>query len=68
MNSGTLMRECLAETVGTYILVFFGIGSVHAAVLAGAQSGIWQVGVVWGVAIALAIYATQSHISIRHCC
>lgn len=50
-------RECLAEAAGTYILVFFGVGSVQAAVLTGAQSGIWQVAVVWGVAIALAIYS-----------
>ncbi|HOM52616.1 MAG TPA: MIP/aquaporin family protein [Phycisphaerae bacterium] len=51
------IRACLAEVIGTYILVFFGVGAVHAAVLTDAQSGIWQVAIVWGVAIALAIYA-----------
>ena len=50
-------HECVAEFLGTYVLVFFGVGSVHAAVLTGAQSGLWQVAVVWGIAIALAIYA-----------
>ncbi len=50
-------RECIAEFLGTFVLVFFGVGSVHAAVLTGAQSGLWQVAVVWGIAIALAIYA-----------
>lgn len=54
------VRECVAEAIGTYILVFFGVGSVHAAVLTCAQSGIWQLAVVWGVAIALAIYATSA--------
>jgi len=43
--------------VGTFILVFFGIGTIHAAVLTGAQQGLWQVAVVWGSAISLAIYA-----------
>lgn len=51
-------REATAEFIGTYILVFFGVGSVHAAVLTGAQAGLWQVAAVWGVAISLAIYAT----------
>jgi glycerol uptake facilitator protein len=55
-----LSRQCLAETVGTFTLVFFGVGSVHAAVLTGAQHGVWQVAVVWGIAIALAIYATAA--------
>jgi len=60
VKTSCLGRECVAEVVGTYILVFFGVGCVHVAVLTGAQSGIWQVGVVWGVAIALAIYATSA--------
>lgn len=57
-ESRTLLRKCLAEAVGTFFLAFFGVGSVHAAVLTGAQQGIWQVAIVWGAAISLAIYAT----------
>jgi glycerol uptake facilitator protein len=52
----TLLRRCLAEVLGTFILVFFGLGAVHAAILTGAQSGLWQVAIVWGVAVMLAIY------------
>jgi glycerol uptake facilitator protein len=52
-----LLRKCFAECLGTYLLVLFGCGAVHAAVLTGAQSGLWQIAVVWGVAIMLAIYA-----------
>jgi glycerol uptake facilitator protein len=54
----TLAGRCLSELAGTFVLVFFGVGSVHAAVLTGAQQGLWQVAIVWGVAISLAIYAT----------
>ncbi|CAI8036763.1 Glycerol uptake facilitator protein, partial [Geodia barretti] len=51
---------CVAEVVGTYLLVLFGTGSVAAAVLTGAQVGLWQVAVVWGFGITLAIYATAA--------
>jgi glycerol uptake facilitator protein len=52
----SLAKKCLAECLGTYLLIFFGCGAVHASVLTGAQSGLWQVAIVWGVAIMLAIY------------
>lgn len=51
-----LWGECLSEFLGTLILVFFGVGAVNTAVLSGAQQGLWQVAVVWGVAVGLAIY------------
>jgi glycerol uptake facilitator protein len=50
----------VGESIGTFILVFFGCGSVAAAVLTGAQVGIFQVAVVWGIGIATAIYLTAS--------
>ncbi|MFB3879811.1 MAG: MIP/aquaporin family protein [Armatimonadota bacterium] len=53
-----LTRECLAEFIGTLILVFFGVGAVNAAVLAGVTQGLWQVAMIWAVGVALAIYAT----------
>jgi glycerol uptake facilitator protein len=56
--ANSLLRQCVAEIVGTFLLIFFGLGAVHAAVLTGAQSGLWQVAIVWGVAIMLAIYVT----------
>jgi glycerol uptake facilitator protein len=52
----SLGKKCLAECVGTYLLILFGCGAVHASVLTGAQSGLWQVAIVWGIAIMLAIY------------
>jgi glycerol uptake facilitator protein len=55
-----LGRACAAEVIGTYILAFFGCGSVMSAVITGAQVGLWQVAVVWGFGISLAIYATAA--------
>ncbi len=48
------------EFFGTFLLVFFGCGSVAAAVLTGAQVGIFQVAIVWGLGIATAIYLAGS--------
>jgi glycerol uptake facilitator protein len=50
----------IGEFVGTFILVFFGCGSVCAAVTTGAQVGVFQVAIVWGLGIATAIYLTAS--------
>lgn len=55
-----LRRQVVAELIGTYLLILFGCGAVHAAVLTGAQSGLWQIAIVWGVAIMLAIYSIGS--------
>lgn len=54
----SLLGQCLAEFFGTMVLVFFGVGIVNAAVLAGVVQGLWQVAAVWGGAVALAVYAT----------
>lgn len=57
----TFLPACfVGEFLGTFLLVFFGCGSVASAVLTGAQVGIFQVAIVWGIAIATAIYLTGS--------
>lgn len=59
-NRATLWAACVAESLGTFILVLFGTGSVAAAVYTGAQVGLWQVAAVWGFGVTLAIYVTGS--------
>jgi glycerol uptake facilitator protein len=60
-----LPRQCLAEFLGTFLLVFFGTGSVFVAVLTGALQGLFQVAIVWGLVVAMSIY-TFSAISGSH--
>ena len=50
----------VGEFTGTFLLVFFGVGVVNAAVVSGAQVGLWQVAAVWAVGVALGIYASAS--------
>lgn len=46
----------IGEFFGTFLLVFFGCGAVSASVTTGAQAGVFQVAIVWGLGIATAIY------------
>jgi glycerol uptake facilitator protein len=54
----TLMGECLAEFIGTGLLIFFGVGCVAALVLTGASFGQWEISIIWGMGVAIAIYCT----------
>ena len=60
MHKHTILTSCVAEAVGTFLLVLFGTGSVAAAVFTNAQVGLWQVAVVWGFGVAIAIYVTAA--------
>ena len=55
----------LGELIGTLILVFFGCGSIAVTILFSSHSGLFQIAAIWGVSVALAIYATR-HISCAH--
>jgi len=57
MRPQRLGRECLAEFAGTFLLVFFGAGAVFVSVLTGALQGLFQVAIIWGLVVALSIYA-----------
>ncbi|WP_028863445.1 MIP/aquaporin family protein [Psychromonas aquimarina] len=54
----TLLGQCIAEFIGTGLLIFFGVGCVAALVLTGASFGQWEVSIMWGMGVAIAIYCT----------
>ncbi|MBI4644997.1 MAG: MIP family channel protein [Deltaproteobacteria bacterium] len=58
-------RHFLGELIGTFMLVFFGCGAVAVTVLFSSHVGLFQVAVIWGFAVTLAIYATR-HLSCAH--
>lgn len=57
-KSHALLGKCIAEFIGTGFLVFFGVGCVAALVLNGSEFGQWEVSIVWGLGVAIAIYCT----------
>lgn len=60
-----LSKEFIGESLGTFILVLFGCGSVAVSVLFGAYQGIMQIALAWGIGVTLAIYLTR-HLSCAH--
>lgn len=60
-----LSKEFIGESLGTFLLVLFGCGSVAVSVLFGAYQGLMQIALAWGLGVALAIYLTR-HLSCAH--
>lgn len=59
-TSPTLKGQCIAEFLGTALLIFFGVGCVAALKLAGASFGQWEISIIWGLGVAMAIYLTAA--------
>lgn len=53
------MKHFIGEMIGTFILVFFGCGSLAVSILFGAYNGLFQIAAIWGIGLTLAIYASR---------
>ena len=58
-------KSFIGELSGTFILTLFGCASVACAILFGEYVSIFQIGLVWGLGVTLAIYLTR-HLSCAH--
>jgi glycerol uptake facilitator protein len=54
----TLSGQCTAEFLGTALLIFFGTGCVAALKVGGASFGQWEISIIWGIGVSMAIYLT----------
>src|SRR5437762_10277512 len=56
--SSALWREVLAEFLGTFILIVFGVGVVAQVVLSKATAGSpLSINIAWGLAVTMGAYA-----------
>ena len=58
MENESLFGECLSEVIGTAILLFFGAGVVANSVQVGADIGWWELCLLWGLGVTMAVYIT----------
>ncbi|MGB9097589.1 MIP/aquaporin family protein [Erwinia sp.] len=58
--TSTLKGQCIAEFLGVATIIFFGAGCVAAMKLAGASFGQWEISIIWGIAVAMAIYLSAA--------
>nr|WP_304503054.1 MIP family channel protein [Alteribacillus sp. YIM 98480] len=52
--------ELIAEFIGSFILIFIGAGCVASLVLNGSEFGMWEISIIWGLGISLALYMTAA--------
>lgn len=53
------MKSFVGELLGTFILVFFGCGSIAVSILFASYNGLFQIAAIWGIGVTLAIYASR---------
>ncbi|MBV6752451.1 aquaporin [Pseudomonas chlororaphis] len=58
LKQPSLSGQCIAEFLGTALLIFFGTGCVAALKVAGATFGLWEISIIWGMGVSMAIYLT----------
>jgi len=58
LQQPSLSGQCMAEFLGTALLIFFGTGCVAALKVAGASFGLWEISIIWGIGVSMAIYLT----------
>ncbi|WP_313086200.1 MIP/aquaporin family protein [Pseudomonas sp.] len=55
-STPTLRGQCIAEFLGTAVLIFFGTGCVAAMKLGGAELGLWEISIIWGIGVSMGVY------------
>ncbi|MGV3345651.1 MIP/aquaporin family protein [Enterobacteriaceae bacterium LUAb1] len=59
-TTSSLKGQCIAEFLGTGLIIFFGAGCVAAFKLAHASLGLWEISIIWGLGVSMAIYMSAA--------
>ena len=59
-STSIIMKDFIGEMLGTFVLTLMGCCSVAVAVLFGEYNSIFQIGLVWGLGVTLAIFLTRN--------
>lgn len=60
MKNKNLFGECLAEFIGCFILILIGCGAVASSTLGNVSFSQWEMSLVWGIGVTIAIYIVGS--------
>ena len=60
-----LKKDFFGELIGIFVIVFFGCGSVAVTILFSLNLGLFQIAIIWGIAVTIAIYLSR-HFSGAH--
>lgn len=60
MENKKLFGECLSEFIGCLIFILIGCGAVASKVLLNVDISQWEMSIIWGLAVMLAVYVTAS--------
>ncbi|ETL34895.1 hypothetical protein L916_12931, partial [Phytophthora nicotianae] len=54
------VRECLAELLGTFVMICFGMGVNNQVSLSEETNGTWlSINMAWGIGILMAVYCSE---------
>lgn len=54
------LRECMAEFLGTYVMIIFGMGVNNQVGLSDGANGTWlSVNICWGIAVMLGVHCSE---------
>lgn len=56
----TLLGECISEFIGCMVFILIGCGAVASKVLLNVDISQWEMSIIWGLGVTLAVYITGS--------